>query len=141
MVASGSPAPTFSNTAFTGCTPSTLPSLVTFSDAGVLSGTPARYGGQLHGVRGRFQRGDTQRHPGLHLDGEPGIDGHEPDSEQHHPVAGRAFTFVVIKGTGLYPTQGASSNATATGPVAAFWSRWPLEGLLLLVVVLEDGHR
>ena len=39
VVASGSPAPTLSNTAFTGCTPSTLPSGVTFND-GVLSGTP-----------------------------------------------------------------------------------------------------
>ena len=38
--ASGSPAPTFSNTAFSGCTPSTLPSGVTFSSNGLLSGTP-----------------------------------------------------------------------------------------------------
>jgi len=39
-MASGSPAPTFSNTAFSGCTPSTLPSGVTFSSGGLLSGTP-----------------------------------------------------------------------------------------------------
>lgn len=38
--ASGSPAPSFSNTAFSGCTPSTLPSGVTFSTNGLLSGTP-----------------------------------------------------------------------------------------------------
>ena len=38
--ASGSPAPTFSNTAFSGCTPSTLPSGVTFSGNGLLSGAP-----------------------------------------------------------------------------------------------------
>jgi Putative Ig domain len=38
--ASGSPAPTFSNTAFSGCTPSILPSGVTFSSNGLLSGTP-----------------------------------------------------------------------------------------------------
>ena len=38
--ASGSPAPTFSDTAFSGCTPSTLPSGVTFSSNGVLSGAP-----------------------------------------------------------------------------------------------------
>lgn len=36
----GSPAPTFSNTAFRGCTPSALPSGVTFSSNGLLSGTP-----------------------------------------------------------------------------------------------------
>ena len=38
--ASGSPAPTFSDAAFSGCTPSTLPSGITFSDDGLLSGTP-----------------------------------------------------------------------------------------------------
>jgi hypothetical protein len=38
--ATGSPAPTFSNTAFSGCTPSTLPSGVTFSSNGLLSGIP-----------------------------------------------------------------------------------------------------
>jgi hypothetical protein len=38
--ASGSPVPTFSNTAFSGCTPSTLPPGVTFSSNGLLSGTP-----------------------------------------------------------------------------------------------------
>ena len=38
--ASGYPASSFSNSAFTGCTPSTLPSGVTFSAAGLLSGTP-----------------------------------------------------------------------------------------------------
>lgn len=41
VTASGSPAPTFSNTAFSGCTPSTLPTGVTFSSTGLLSGTPA----------------------------------------------------------------------------------------------------
>ena len=40
VTASGSPAPTFSNTAFSGCTPSTLPPGVTFSSNGLLSGTP-----------------------------------------------------------------------------------------------------
>ena len=40
VTASGSPAPTFSNTAFSGCTPSTLPTGVTFSSNGLLSGTP-----------------------------------------------------------------------------------------------------
>jgi len=39
-IASGFPAPTFSNAAFPGCTPSTLPSGVTFSNSGVLSGIP-----------------------------------------------------------------------------------------------------
>jgi prepilin-type N-terminal cleavage/methylation domain-containing protein len=39
--ASGAPAPTFSDTAFSGCTPSTLPSGVTFNSSGLLSGTPA----------------------------------------------------------------------------------------------------
>ena len=38
--ASGTPASTFSNTAFSGCTASTLPSGVTFSSSGLLSGTP-----------------------------------------------------------------------------------------------------
>jgi len=38
--ASGSPAPTFSNTAFSGCSPSILPPGVTFSHNGLLSGTP-----------------------------------------------------------------------------------------------------
>lgn len=38
--ASGSPAPTFSNAAFSGCTPSNLPSGITFSSNGLLSGTP-----------------------------------------------------------------------------------------------------
>lgn len=38
--ASGSPAPSFSNVTFTGCTPSTLPSGITFSSNGLLSGTP-----------------------------------------------------------------------------------------------------
>ncbi len=38
--ASGSPAPTFSNAAFAGCTPSTLPSGITLSTNGLLSGTP-----------------------------------------------------------------------------------------------------
>ncbi len=42
--ASGYPAPSFSNTAFSGCTPSTLPSGVTFSAAGLVSGTPASGG-------------------------------------------------------------------------------------------------
>ena len=41
--ATGYPAPAFSN-AFTGCTPSTLPSGVTFTAAGLLSGTPASGG-------------------------------------------------------------------------------------------------
>ncbi len=40
VTASGSPGPTFSNAAFTGCTPSTLPSGVTFDSTGLLSGTP-----------------------------------------------------------------------------------------------------
>jgi large repetitive protein len=39
--ATGYPAPTFSNTAFAGCTPSTLPSGVTVTNAGLISGTPA----------------------------------------------------------------------------------------------------
>jgi hypothetical protein len=39
--ATGYPAPTFSDTAFAGCTPSTLPSGVTITNAGVISGTPA----------------------------------------------------------------------------------------------------
>ena len=39
VTASGSPAPTFSNAAFSGCTPSTLPSGVTFDKTGLLSGT------------------------------------------------------------------------------------------------------
>ncbi len=38
--ASGSPAPTFANVAFPGCSPSTLPSGITFSSSGLLSGTP-----------------------------------------------------------------------------------------------------
>jgi hypothetical protein len=38
--ASGSPAPTFSNAAFDGCTPSNLPSGITLSSSGLLSGTP-----------------------------------------------------------------------------------------------------
>ena len=38
VVASGSP--TFSDTAFSGCTPSTLPSNVTFTGAGLLTGIP-----------------------------------------------------------------------------------------------------
>jgi hypothetical protein len=38
--ASGTPAPTFSNTAFSGCSPSILPPDVTFSNNGLLSGTP-----------------------------------------------------------------------------------------------------
>ena len=38
VTASGSPAPTFSNAAFSGCTPSILPSSVTFSSQGLLSG-------------------------------------------------------------------------------------------------------
>ena len=41
VTASGSPAPTFSNSAFSGCTPSTLPTGVTFTSTGLLSGTPA----------------------------------------------------------------------------------------------------
>ena len=44
VTASGSPAPTFSNAAFSGCTPSTLPTGVTFSSTGLLSGTPAADG-------------------------------------------------------------------------------------------------
>jgi hypothetical protein len=40
VAASGYPAPTFSNTSFSGCTPSTLPSGVTFTAAGLLSGSP-----------------------------------------------------------------------------------------------------
>ena len=40
MTASGLPAPTFANEPFSGCTPSTLPSGVTFSTNGLLSGTP-----------------------------------------------------------------------------------------------------
>ena len=40
VAATGYPAPTFSDTSFGGCTPSTLPSGVTFSAAGLLSGTP-----------------------------------------------------------------------------------------------------
>ncbi len=40
VTASGTPAPTFSNTAFIGCAPSTLPSGITFSSQGLLSGTP-----------------------------------------------------------------------------------------------------
>ncbi len=39
--ASGTPAPTFSDAAFSGCSPSVLPAGVTFSDKGLLSGTPA----------------------------------------------------------------------------------------------------
>jgi hypothetical protein len=38
--ASGTPAPTFSDAPFGGCTPSTLPSGLTFSATGLLSGTP-----------------------------------------------------------------------------------------------------
>ena len=38
--ASGSPAPSFSNATFTGCSPSTLPSGITLSSNGLLSGTP-----------------------------------------------------------------------------------------------------
>ena len=41
VLAKGNPAPTFSNTAFGGCTPSTLPPDVTFSSKGLLSGSPA----------------------------------------------------------------------------------------------------
>ncbi len=41
VAASGSPAPTYSNTAFIGCAPSTLPTGVSFSSTGLLSGTPA----------------------------------------------------------------------------------------------------
>lgn len=40
VTASGSPAPTFSNSAFGSCTPSTLPLGVTFSGNGLLSGAP-----------------------------------------------------------------------------------------------------
>ncbi len=40
VTASGTPAPTFSNQPFNGCTPSTLPPGVSFSDTGLLSGTP-----------------------------------------------------------------------------------------------------
>jgi Putative Ig domain len=40
VTASGSPAPTFSNTAFVGCTPSVLPWGITLSDKGLLSGVP-----------------------------------------------------------------------------------------------------
>jgi Putative Ig domain len=40
VTASGSPAPAFANAAFRGCSPSTLPSGITFSSNGVLSGTP-----------------------------------------------------------------------------------------------------
>jgi len=42
--ATGTPAATFSNAAFAGCAPSTLPSGVTFSNAGALSGTPGSAG-------------------------------------------------------------------------------------------------
>jgi Putative Ig domain len=38
--AKGNPAPAFSNTAFTGCTPSTLPPDLTFSSKGLLAGSP-----------------------------------------------------------------------------------------------------
>jgi hypothetical protein len=42
VTATGSPAPTLSNAAFSGCTPSTLPSGVSFTaSTGLLSGTPA----------------------------------------------------------------------------------------------------
>jgi hypothetical protein len=41
VTASGSPAPTFSNAAFSGCTPSTLPAGISFSGSGLLSGTPS----------------------------------------------------------------------------------------------------
>jgi hypothetical protein len=40
VTASGIPAPAFSDTGFSGCTPSTLPSGVIFSASGLLSGTP-----------------------------------------------------------------------------------------------------
>ena len=40
VTALGTPAPTFANAAFSGCTPSLLPAGVTFSSQGVLSGTP-----------------------------------------------------------------------------------------------------
>jgi hypothetical protein len=43
VTASGSPA-TFSDAAFSGCTPSVLPSGITFSPKGLLSGTPAASG-------------------------------------------------------------------------------------------------
>jgi len=42
VTTTGSPTPTLSNSAFSGCTPSTLPTGITFSPStGVLSGTPA----------------------------------------------------------------------------------------------------
>ena len=43
VTASGAPAPTFSNTTFSGCSPSILPPGVTFSSKGLLSGTPGAY--------------------------------------------------------------------------------------------------
>ena len=48
--ATGVPAPTFSNTAFSGCTPSTLPTGVSFSTAGLLSGTPPSASGGAYTV-------------------------------------------------------------------------------------------
>lgn len=50
VTASGYPASTFSDTAFTGCTPSTLPSGVTLSSSGLLSGTPAASTGGTYTV-------------------------------------------------------------------------------------------
>lgn len=50
VTASGYPASTFSDTAFTGCTPATLPSGVTLSSGGLLSGTPAANTGGTYTV-------------------------------------------------------------------------------------------
>ena len=116
MVASGSPAPTFSNTAFTGCTPSTLPSLVTFSGAGVLSGTPAvRYGGQLHGLRGAVNGVTPNATQDFTLTVNPASTGTAPtisSADSTTATVGSAFSFPVVASGSPAPTF---ANTAFTG--------------------------
>ena len=95
--ASGVPAPTFSNVAFSGCAPSTLPSAVTFSSAGLLSGTPAS------GTAGSYT---------VCIDATNGV---APDAQQK-------FTLTVNAGDGLgaMTTPTSSVAASSTGNTITF---------------------
>ena len=68
VTASGGPAPTFSNMAFSGCSPSILPPGVTFSSNGLLSGTPGAdtVGTCTVCVRQCRERRQSEWHPEVH---------------------------------------------------------------------------
>lgn len=93
--ATGSPAPTFSNTAFSGCTPSTLPTGVTLSSNGLLSGTPGA------GAAGTFT---------LCINAANGV---SPNGTQRFTLTIESETLVI----GSTAVSGAASSTPDLGPI------------------------